>query len=811
MNFAHIILPLALKGPLSYRIPESLQQRVVEGSLVVLNLGKSKLYTGIVASLCDTPVDGFTIKEIVSVYDSPPITREQLRLWEWMGSYYCCTLGEIMKAALPAGLRPDSESRYTLSRYCNDFHLLSDEQKIVLQALDKHKKTALADLIKKTGIKNPLPTLKYLIEAGYASSGHFLSNSYKPLIRKYVRITVSNHSQAHEALDNLKRSPQQLQYFEFLLEQANENYTDFSIALNDSMQATQATGAVVNALQKKKLITIETREENRLEPCTEVSGLKTLSPEQQNCFNTIQNLHSHHDVVLLHGVASSGKTEIYLKHIAQVLGSGMSALYLLPEIAITTQIISRIQAAFGSKVGVYHSKFSDNEKVEVWKRVNSGSFQVIVGVRSAVFLPFRKLGLVVIDEEHENTYKQHDPAPRYHARDVAIVLAKQHGAKVILGSATPSLESWYNCQNNKYGLCELTERFGKAASPEIIVADMLKARKRKVVQLHFHPLLIDEIRTALLAKEQVILFQNRRGYAPYLQCTECAYVPKCDQCNVSLTYHKNQKLMLCHYCANKKPLLHSCPSCGSSSLKTMGFGTEMIEDEAGHFFQEARIARLDFDTATTRRQYESILSDFSAGKTDILIGTQMISKGLDFENVAVVGVLNADNMLNFPDFRAFERSFQLMVQVSGRAGRKNKRGKVIIQTTMPDHDIIEDIVKSDYQHMAEAELLLRKNFKYPPYYRFIGIRLKHHDKRILHQAAAEMASTISNAMPGRVMGPQEPPVNWVQMMYITHIVIRFENALSAVKLKTYLLDLKENISKDTRYKGIHIILDVDPM
>jgi len=811
MKYASVIIPVALPGTFSYSVPEELEPLLGPGVAVVVNFGKSKLFTAIVKELHNEIHTEFDVKPILSVSGNC-VTAQQLTLWEWIASYYCCTLGEVMKAALPQALRPDSETRYLRQPLDPDeLPELNNRQYLLYNAMNTSKPVSVDNLAKYTGIRNPVPILQQLFQMGCVTVEQFFTKAYKPAIKKFIMLADLTDAEAHAALDSLKRSPAQQSLLEFLLGEPCDAGDDKAIALADVLLRCNTNMPTINKLAKKSYIRIENRVVGRLLNQDHITGLKELTPQQQACKNQIETHFSTHDVVLLHGVTSSGKTEIYLSLIADALKNGKTALYLLPEIAITTQIIKRIRDAFGPVAGVYHSKYSDAERAEVWNKVSDGTYTVVLGVRSAIFLPFQNLGLIVVDEEHETTYKQQDPAPRYHARDVALVLAARYAAKLVLGTATPSLESYYNCLNGKYALVSLNERYGHVALPEIMVVDTRDAIKRKIMRFHFHPLLIDEIKTALAHNEQVILFRNRRGYSPYVECGDCGFVAKCEFCNVSLTYHKQRKAMVCHYCGNTLALLTECPECKSARLRTMGFGTEQLEDEAAHFFPDAVISRLDLDTAGTRGAYEKIISDFENHRADILIGTQMISKGLDFGNVSVVGILNADSMLNFPDFRAFERSFQMMLQVSGRAGRKEKRGKVIIQTTMPDHEILTDILQADFTGMAQRELAIRTHFRYPPVYRFVRIKLSHPQYDIAAKAASVLAEKLTEMLPGRIMGPEEPLVSKVRNQWLRHVVVRFETSLSAARVKQHILTVVADTEKHAGCKGIHIILDVDPI
>ncbi|MBP7075690.1 MAG: primosomal protein N' [Bacteroidales bacterium] len=811
MKYAQIIIPVALNGSFTYIVPDSLCSIAEQGSSVVVNFGKSKLYTGIISGFTEHPDSQLKLKEILSCSSKPVTNMAQMELWNWVAQYYCCSIGEVMKAALPAGIRPDSESRYIKNDTFSDYHSLPEKQRIVLNYLSPEKPKGIQEIIRNTGIRNPIPDLNKLAERGAVQCVQFLSGVYKPLYRKFISLNFISAEQAHSVLDSLKRAPKQAQMLAFLIEQAGEEYGSFQAELSEVLTSTGLDAQTVIALSKKNIISFVLKETSRFQQTENTSLLKELSAVQLNCLKEIKAVFNENKVCLLHGVNSSGKTEIYLHLIDETVRNNHTALYLLPEIAITTQIVHRIKSVFGNIVGVYHSKYSDSERVEVWKKIQDGQLKVIIGVRSSVFLPLLNPGIVIVDEEHENTYKQSDNSPRYNARDIAVVMAEKCGAKVLLASATPSVESYFNAISGKYGLALLSTRYGNVEMPRIVIVDTLQARKRKSMQLHFHPLLIEEVKGALHKSEQVILFQNRRGFSPYIECNECGWVATCKNCNVSLTFHKRRQQMLCHYCGYSTGLVRNCPDCQSTSIKTMGFGTEMVESEARIFFPEARIERLDYDSVSTRAKYEKLIADFENRDIDILIGTQMISKGLDFDNVSIVGILNADNMLNFPDFRAFERSYQLMSQVSGRAGRREKRGKVIIQTSMPEHDVIKYVVEGNYDGFARHELTERNTYRYPPFYRFINLKIRHRNYSTLNSAAISLKNTLEQLLPNRVQGPHEPIVNKVQKWFIMNVIIRFEAGISVRKTKDFILSSIEAIKKHPEYKGVDISIDVDPL
>ncbi len=671
---------------------------------------------------------------------------------------------------------------------------------------------------------------------------------YKPKIESFVKLSrnIENEEQLRKHFDKLSKSPTQLNLLMIYIQQMYDNkpiadrlnksepnkiLTTFEISKADLLKRSNSTSVALNSLINKNIFEIVKRKSTRLESFdNEIKIPNTLNEHQQKAFAEIKNHFETKDVVLLHGITSCGKTEIYIHLIEETIKRGKQVLYLLPEIALTTQIINRLRNIFGSKVGVYHSKFSDAERGEVWEKVGNynievleqsnhveesfneiSNYNVILGVRSSVFLPFSNLGLIIVDEEHENTYKQFDPAPRYHARDASIVLAKLHNAKVLLGTATPAVETYYNAIQNKYGLVEIFQRYKDIQLPEILIADVKEAERKKQMKSDYSPLMFDSIKTALDNKEQVIIFQNRRGFSPYMECSTCGWIPKCENCDVSLTYHKRLNQLVCHYCGYVMNLQGSCLACGDTAMKTCGFGTEKIEDEINLFFSEARIARLDLDTTRNKKSHETIIKSFENKDVDILIGTQMVSKGLDFDNVSIVGIMNADSLINFPDFRSLERSFQLMAQVSGRAGRSGKRGKVVIQTTMPKHHIIEDVIKNDYINMFNRELRERQQFKYPPFYRLIEIMVKHKKQSVADYAAKILADNLRTFLGRRVLGPEYPLINRIQNWFQKRILIKVEADKSLSKVKEMIQQNINQIKVLENLSTIQIVVDVDPM
>jgi primosomal protein N' (replication factor Y) len=767
MKYVDVILPLPLEGTFTYSISDGQAARCAMGVRLLVPFGKSKTYAGLAVRVHDDKPDlpDDKIKEVLSILDERPIVLpQQLRLWQWMATYYMCSIGEVFKAALPSGLKADTE--------------------------------------------------------------------YRPKTETYVALAPNYRSETalHLAFDLLKRSPKQQRMFACYLSishwdtfwnehpqsPTNELAPDGikEITREELLNVSGGTLAHVNNLMARGLLIAYPKEVGRLndpgEPHPE--NIKQLNEAQSDAYNQILMQWMKHDVVLLHGVTSSGKTEIYIHLIERALAQGQQVLFLLPEIALTVQITQRLQRVFGRRMGIYHSKYSDAERVEIWrKQLSDNPFDIILGVRSSVFLPFRNLGLVIIDEEHETSYKQQDPAPRYHARSVATVLAQMQGAKTLLGTATPAMETYHNALSGKYGLVKLTQRYKGIELPEIEIVDVKDLRHRKIMSGPFSPLLLKETREALAQNQQVILFQNRRGFAPTVECRVCGWVPRCKNCDVSLTYHKRLNMLTCHYCGFTMKVPEVCPCCGNPHLSDKGYGTEKIEDQIKEIFPEARVARMDLDTTRTRNAYERIITDFSRGKTNLLIGTQMISKGLDFDRVQVVGILDADSMLNYPDFRAYEHAFTMMAQVAGRAGRHGKRGKVILQTRDPQLPVIQQVVHHQFDSFYQDVMEERQMFHYPPYYRLIYVYLRHKNDAILEAAAQEMGASLRDALGNRVLGPDKPAVSKVNQWYIRKIMLKLENGVNLKEVRAILMRAKEQKESEKAYSQLQIYFDVDPL
>lgn len=819
-KFVDVILPLPLQASFTYALPPEMDGQVQIGCRVVVSFGRKKFYTGIVRNVHYLKPQEYEVKEVSAVLDEHPILLPlQFQFWEWLADYYLCTQGDVYKAALPSGLKLESE---TVVEYNPDFEAtepLSEREQKVLDLLAVEPEQTVTRLEKESGLKNILAVVKSLLEKDALFVKEELKRTYKPKTETRVRLTEAarNERRLHFFFDELqRRAPKQLdllmKYIELSGCLGEREVREVSKA--ELLKRSGATPAVFSGLVDKGVFEVYQQEVGRLETVSQaVMSLNELNVHQQRAFDEIRASFRVKNVCLLHGVTSSGKTEIYIHLIDETVRQGKQVLYLLPEIALTTQITERLKRVFGSRLGIYHSKFPDAERVEVWqKQLSHEPYDIILGVRSSLFLPFQRLGLVIVDEEHENTYKQQDPAPRYHARNAAIVLASMCGAKTLLGTATPSVESWYNAtEGGKYALVELKERYKEIQLPEIIPVDIKELQRKKRMNGPFSPLLLQYVREALEQKEQVILFQNRRGFAPMIECHTCGWVPKCKNCDVSLTYHKGLNQLTCHYCGYTQPVPRQCPACEGVDLRNRGFGTEKIEDDVKAIFPEARVARMDLDTTRTRTAYERIIHDFQQGRTDILIGTQMVSKGLDFDHVSVVGILNADTMMNYPDFRAYERAFQLMAQVAGRAGRKNKRGRVVLQTKSIDHPIIPQVMRNDFEGMVAGQLAERQLFRYPPYYRLVYVYLKHRNEQLLDVMAQTMAAKLRAVFGARVLGPDKPPVARIQTLFIRKIVLKIETNAPMARARQLLVQVQQEMVAEDRFKSLIVYYDVDPM
>ena len=837
--FVDVILPLAVPNLYTYRVPFELNDAIAIGQRVVVQFGRGKLYSALVRTIHENPPKQYAAKYIDSILDEHPIVHaKQFELWDWMSQYYMCNIGDVMVAALPGGLRLASETKIVLSleysKKIADVNLkISDKEVLIIDALEVKNVLTLQDISQIIEQKTVYPIIKSLIEKGIVLIQEELKEKFRPKIETYVRITdqADNEDNLKIIFDTLERKAHKQLDVVMAYVTLSKRYSKERVEVkkSDIMKMIEGAEAALKSLVKKNIFELYDREVGRLANYDSENKISALNEIQLQVLNSIKkqffgkdpeestsDIAQTKDVVLLHGVTSSGKTEIYVKLIEEALAKGKQVLYLLPEIALTTQIINRLRKYFGDTVGVYHSKFNENERVEIWNdvlnsRSENSKFQIILGARSALFLPFSNLGLVIVDEEHDTSYKQYNPAPRYNARDGAIYLSHIHKAKTLLGSATPCLESYFNAQEGKYGFAEITQRFGGVQMPEIEIADVKEATRKKQMKSHFSPLLLDTVTLALEKNEQVILFQNRRGFAPQLECNMCAWVPQCSNCDVSLTYHKVSNQLRCHYCGYSIKPPSKCAACGDTDLKMKGFGTEKIEEELNIFYPRAKIARMDLDTTRSKFAHQHIIQDFEEGNIDILVGTQMVTKGLDFDNVSMVGILNADSMLNFPDFRSFERSYQLMAQVSGRAGRKNKRGKVIIQTQNPDHSIIQEVIANDYLSMYTNQLIDRKEFNYPPYFRLIEITVIHKDVNMVNVAAKYLADALKHHFSKRVLGPEFPIISRIRNLYHKNILLKIERDASVNQVKKIVSELLIKFKSNADYKSVRIQIDVDPM
>lgn len=819
-KFANVILPLPISGSFTYSVPSIYEDEIEVGSRVLVQFGKKNYYTGIVELVHNNQPSGYEVKEIMMVLDAKPIVRHpQLKLWNWLAEYYLCSVGEVYKAAVPSGLKVESETYILLnSDYEYDENVnLTERMALIIQLLDRNGRMKISEIERETGFKNLGTLVNKMLEIGLVLIDERIVDKYRARKETLVRLNCDrNDNEAlHGFFDIVKRARQQEKMLIAYLDLSAwmQSTTPKEVLKSELLERSGASPAVLKGLVDKGVLEIYKKEINRFTvDVSESAELPQLSNAQLEAYNSILDKWKENKVTLLRGVTGSGKTEIYSHLINDVLNLGQQVLYLVPEISLTTQLTSRLQKIFGKRLLIYHSKFSDNERVDVWKKLLSTHEPLIVlGVRSSVFLPFAKLGLVIVDEEHESSYKQYDPAPRYNARDAAIVLASMHGAATLLGSATPAVETYYKAKNGRFGLVELLERFDGIRMPEVKVVDMRDQRKRKECRgLYSNPLLVAS-RKALGEGKQVIMFQNRRGYAPMVECKECAWVPKCKNCDVSLVFHRNIRELRCHYCGYSMTLPNLCPVCGQDSVETYGYGTERIADDLNEIFNEYRVARMDLDTTRNKDAYEDIIEDFSSHKTDILVGTQMVTKGLDFERVRVVGVLNADSILNYPDFRSNERAFNMIEQVAGRAGRKNEVGEVYVQTTDPNNQIIEKVKTHDYEGYYDEQIDERQRFAYPPFTKIVNIYLKHKDERMVNSLAVNYVLELRKIFGNRVLGPEKPIVGRVANYYIQSIMLKMEANASMRKVKDLLRTVYERVSIDKNMRSAILYYDVDPV
>jgi primosomal protein N' (replication factor Y) len=820
--FAELLLPVPIPRLFTYRVPFELNVYVKKGQRAIVQFGDRKIMTGLITELHQKPPKDYEAKYILEILDEfPAITDLQLKVFQWMADYYMCTLGEVMNAALPAGLKLSSESMVQLHPAFDleESTLAFSEKEIILIRSLQQDTMSYSDIAKMLGVKSIYSILKSLSGKNAIVLYEEVKEKFKPKTEKRIRLAQPYIGEEHlqELFKQLASKPKQEEVLlKFLqevpiLHDVSRNKIGISkkaLIIEDISESSLNTLVKNKILEEFEQIIPRFGFEDEKEPAKIL-----LSEEQERAQSEIFKNFETHGITLLHGITGSGKTEIYINLIKKALEGASQVLYLLPEIALTTQIVQRLKKVFGSSMGVYHSKFSDNERVEVWNGVLNGQLKFVIGVRSSILLPFDNLGLIIVDEEHDSSYKQQEPAPRYHARDTALIMGQYHHAKVLLGSATPSVETYFHAIQNRYGLVNLSKRYGEAQLPQIVLADMTQERRNKTVKGEFSGLLLKNIDETLKKDEQVIIFQNRRGYSPMLNCEDCGWVPKCVNCAVSLTYHQFRNSLVCHYCGYKQSMPTECPTCTSKRLSTVGYGTEKLEEELNLYFPESQVQRMDLDTTRSKTGYESIIEQFEKGETDILVGTQMVTKGLDFDRVSLVGVFNADRMMHFPDFRSYERAYQLITQVSGRAGRRSKQGKVIIQTARPDHPILDFILKNQYTDFFQREIDDRQQHGYPPFTRLIELTVKHIDKKICRDGAHVLADEFQQRLPNvRILGPGEPMISKIRNQFLMTILIKMTRGKGDIaQLKTMILQAMDNLVKEKQFRSVRIIADVDPV
>jgi primosomal protein N' (replication factor Y) len=820
--FADVILPLPLPDTFTYQVPPSLQDAVAVGHRVVVQFGKQRVYAAIVTRLHDKQPEGYITKDVLDVIDETlVVTTSQFKLWQWMSNYYMAYPGEIMSAALPVALRLQSESVIVINDDFNgETSILTDKEFLVWEALQIQKELTLNEIGKILSVRQVMPIIRAMVKKNVILVLEEIEERYKQkmidIVDFHESIDLSSDEFSATLVTIEKKAPKQLDVILALMKLKREQGEE-AVLKSILLKESNSTTAIVTTLVKKNIFTVQTIKADRITPYNgEVVPPKELNDIQEVALKDIQLAFENNKVTLLHGVTSSGKTEIYIHLIEEQLKNNKQVLYLLPEIALTSQIIHRLQKHFGQQVLIYHSRFNEHERVEVWNKIlddnlNQNTSRIVIGARSSVFLPFEKLGLVIVDEEHDPSYKQTDPSPRYNGRDVGIVMAAQQGADVLLGSATPSMETYFNAITGKYALVNLKKRYAGIEMPDVVLVNVQHARQSKSMKGNFSSKLIEEIEETLAKNHQVILFQNRRGFAPFLECGACSWVPVCSSCDVSFTYHKNRNELKCHYCGQTMIKHVECSSCHSYDLQMRGFGTERIEEDLKLILPDVKVARLDHDTTRTKNGYQSILADFEAGNIDILVGTQMVTKGLDFDRVHVVGILNADSMLHYPDFRSNERGYQLLSQVSGRAGRKNQKGKVIIQTYSPDHAVLHDVINHDFESFYKRELTERYNFSYPPYSRLIEIRLKHQDYTQVDAAANDLTLLLKRKFGKRVLGPNQPSINRIRNYFIRTVLLKIEKTLNSSEVKTMMSEVIHTFKTNSKVQQLVIQIDVDPI
>jgi primosomal protein N' (replication factor Y) len=819
--FVDIILPISLSNEFTYRVPFEMNESVQLFTRVIVPFGKGKFYTGIITKIHQNVPTLYQAKYIEHVLDDAPlIGLKHYQFWNWIAQYYMAPIGDVMNAALPANFKLASETKVVLHPDFDEQNTpLDDREFLIIEALSMQETLDLKEISEIAGIKTIQPIIKRLIEKRAVLTQEELNNKFTAKTALFVVLqeTYRNDQALNDVFEKLqgkKSSGKQEAVLLHLLKLGGFIAGEVTPILRKALEEEGCSLSAMNTLEKNGVIRFERLEISRIQSAQMLTdSFPILSKGQEIAYQSIQEQLTTKDTVLLHGITGSGKTELYIHLIENALKNGKQILFLIPEIALTTQLIQRLTVYFGKQIGVYHSRFNANERVEIWNKVlanDPNEFRIVVGARSAVFLPFQDLGLVIVDEEHESSYKQHDPSPRYNARDIGIVLAHYFKAKTVLGSATPSIESYQNAQEGKYGYVTLNERFSQVLLPEIFCADMKKERIEKTVNGHFSSFLLEEIKAALERNEQIILFQNRRGYTPIWTCELCGFSPNCKNCDTTLNYHKHANILKCHHCSYQIAPIGTCPACGSNRLKMLGFGTEKLEDDLALLLPDARIARMDFDTTRNKNGYLKIIESFENRSIDILIGTQMIAKGLDFNDVGLVGILDADMMLNKTDFRAFERSFQLMSQVAGRSGRRNKRGRVIIQTGNPDHWVIQQVIAHNYTAFASNEIIERRNYHYPPFYKLIKFTLKHRDRDLVSDAANHFSQLLRTVFQERVLGPEFPVIARIQNYYLKEIMLKVEHDAPQKKVKERLHELTDQFYSNPTYRSIRLIVDVDP-
>ena len=819
--YANVIVPLALQGTFTYSVPQAMQSSLRTGCRVLVQFGRKKTYTAIVVALHFTKPEGYDVKEILAMLDDKPIIRHpQLDLWQWIADYYLCTIGEVYKAAVPSGLKVESETFISINPEYEETEddRLNDRERVIMDFAAQRGRVQLDEISRSTGFKNVVSIVSRMLEREAIHIAERVVDNYRPKTETCVTLAIEHGDEAalHTLFDKVARAKKQETLLLAFLDLSHwlQRPLPAEVTKDTLLKRAGVTQPVLRAAIDKGVFTLYKKPVNRFDMVGKChADAPVLTAEQQRAYNEIHQSFTSHNITLLHGVTSSGKTSIYIHLIQDALAKGKQALYLVPEIALTTQLTQRLQKVLGEQLLIYHSRFSDNERVDIWRRLlDSNEPMVVIGVRSAVFLPFSNLGLVIVDEEHDSSYKQQDPAPRYNGRDIATVLASMHGAKTLFGSATPAIDTYYKALNGRFGLVKLLTRYEGIELPRVHVIDTKLARKKHEMNGLFSQELVSKCRQALDRGEQLILFQNRRGYSPMVRCRECAWTPKCTNCDVTLTYHKRLSALTCHYCGYTLTLPSICPVCEQPAIEVVGYGTERIEDDIEKVFPEGKIARMDLDTTRSKTSYERIINEFSEHKSNILVGTQMVTKGLDFDGVSIVGILNADTMISFPDFRSHERAFNMMEQVAGRAGRKHAQGLVVMQTSDPEHPVVKLVQQHDYLGFYNLEIAERQRYAYPPFTRIVNIYMKHRNEDVLTEMSAMFSQMLRQVFGTRILGPEAPMVARVQQLFIKQIVLKIEVAASMSKVKEFLRKIYADfVARDSRAKGCIIYYDVDPM